>query len=206
MISKTNEIYIKQISIKDFISEVPSNFIKSINNNFDINTVQIYKQNLNTEYYIKYYIETCCKKCFICKKNIDLESRKINMESYINKYNTILNNSIISKINTKYMHKLNKKSRVFTYESKINSNLYIQYEYNLCESCFNNSLYYWYITHDNKYPSTQIDGFYFIHKNDSFVPEIMSLESLEKIKKIKFIKTFVCNYYNNINNIYNLIE
>ena len=206
MISKTNEIYIKQISIKDFISEVPSNFIKSINNNFDINTVQIYKQNLNTEYYIKYYIETCCKKCFICKKNIDLESRKINMDSYINKYNAILNNSIISRINVKYMKKLYRKNRIFTYEGKINSNLYIQYEYNLCESCFNNSLYYWYITHDNKYPSTQIDGFYFIHKNDSFVPEIMSLESLEKIKKIKFIKTFVCNYYNNINNIYNLIE
>lgn len=203
---KSSETYMNEISTDNFICEMPPNFIKSIKINFDINTIKIYKENLNTEYYIKYHIETCCKKCFMCKKNIDLESKKINMDSYINKYNKVLNDNIISKINTKYMHKLNEKSRVFSYEGKINSNLYIQYEYNLCESCFNNSLYYWYITHDNNYPSTRIDGFYFIHKNDSFVPEIKSTESLKKIKQIKFVKTFICDYYNNINNIYNLIE
>ena len=204
-----------EISTDDFICQMPPNFIKSIKINFDINTIKIYKKNPNTEYYAKYHIKTCYERCFMCKKNIDFESRKINIDSYISEYNKILNDSIISKINTKYIDTLNKTSRVFSYEGKINSNLYIQYEYNLCESCFNNSLYYWYITHDNKYPSTRIDGFYFIHKNDSFVPEIKSTESVNKIKstesvnkikQIKFVKTFICDYYNNINNIYNLIE
>ena len=39
---------------------------------------------------------------------------------------------------------------------------------------------------NNKYPSTRIDGFRFIHKNNNFVPEIKSDETLNKIKNIVF--------------------
>tara|TARA_B100001250_G_C19766096_1_gene774833 strand:+ start:1074 stop:1688 length:615 start_codon:yes stop_codon:yes gene_type:complete len=195
---------IKEISINDFVNEMPPNFIKSIETYFEMNTINILKEYEELINYTKYYIETDCTKCFLCNKNINYVELKKYIENYKNYKNNKVNENVLGKLINKYMEKIDKKCRTFTYESKINSNVYLQYEYNLCETCFNNSLYYWYITHNNKYPSSRIDGFCFIHKNDSFVPEIKSNESLEKIRKIKFIKTYVCNYYNNIKNIYNL--
>lgn len=193
---------IKKISIYDFINELPPNFIKSIETYFEMNTIIILKEYIKDINYTKYYIETDCNKCYLCNTNyIELKEY---IENYIKKYNNKLNENVLDKLINKYMEKLENKCRKFTYESKINSNVYLQYEYSLCETCFNTSLYYWYITNNNTYPSTRINGFCFIHKNDSFVPEIKTNKSLEKIKKIKFIKTYVCNYYNNIKNIYNL--
>ena len=49
-------------------------------------------------------------------------------------------------------------------------------------------------------------GFRFIHRNNSFVPEIKSEETLKKIKNINFPLKFDCNYYNNIENKYNFID
>ena len=192
----------KEISWEEFEKNVPPRFIKSIDNYFNPNTVHIFENTNSKEDYL---IETKPCECYLCKKDINFIDMTNKLNTFIlNKFNN-LNENILYKMNNISLEKL-RVHRIFTCESKINSDIYIKYYYHLCDKCFAQSLYYWYITYENKYPSTRIDGFRFIHKNNNFVPEIKSNESLTKIKNIEFPLKFNCDYYNNIENKYNFMD
>jgi len=192
----------KEISWKEFEKNVPPRFIKSIENYFNPKTVHIFENTNSKEDYL---IETKPCECYLCKKHINFIEMTNKLNTFIsNKFNE-LNENILYKMNNISLEKL-RVHRIFTCESKINSDIYIKYYYHLCDKCFEESLYYWYITYENKYPSTRIDGFRFIHKNNNFVPEIKSNESLTKIKNIEFPLKFNCDYYNNIENKYNFMD
>lgn len=186
-----------KISLKDLVDNVPPRFIKSLESCFDLNNLQIFKSIYGIGNFL---IETNQCECYLCKKCINYENIKTRMDYFIlNKIN-ILNENILYKIDNIKLKK-EKDNRIFMCEIKINSDIYIEKKYHLCNTCFENSLYYWYIKYDKKYPSTRIDGYNFIHKNNKFVPEIKLQKSLNKIKNIKFPMIFKCEYYNNSKNL-----
>jgi len=192
----------KEISWEEFEKNVPPQFIKSIDQYFNPKTIHIFENETGKEDYL---IETKPCECYLCKKNINFIDMTNKLDTFIlNKFNQ-LNKNILYKMNNNKMEKP-QIHRIFIHETKINSDIYLQYYYHLCNTCFEQSLYYWYITHENKYPSTRMDGFCFIHRNDRFVPEIKSIESLNKIKNIEFPLEFNCEYYNNIENKYNFMD
>lgn len=192
----------KEISWEEFEKNVPPIFIKSINDYFNPKKVHIFENTTGKEDYL---IETEPCECYLCKKDINFINMVNKLDTFIlNKFDE-LNENILYKMNNNKIEKL-RIHRIFIRETKINSEIYLQYYYHLCNTCFEQSLYYWYITHENKYPSTRIDGFCFIHRNDRFVPEIKSDESLHKIKNIEFPLKFNCDYYNNIQNKYNFMD
>ena len=192
----------KKISWEEFEKNVPPIFIKSIDDYFNPKTIHIFE---NTNSKADYLIETKPCECYLCKKNINFIDMTEKLDTFIlNKFSE-LNENILYKMNNNKIEK-SRIHRMFIRETKINSDIYLQYYYHLCNTCFEQSLYYWYITHENKYPSTRIDGFCFIHRNDKFVPEIKSDESLHKIKNIEFPLKFNCEYYNNIENKYNFMD
>tara|TARA_B100000401_G_C52766518_1_gene700971 strand:- start:839 stop:1450 length:612 start_codon:yes stop_codon:yes gene_type:complete len=192
----------KEISWKEFEKNLPPQFIKSIEDYLNPKTIHIFENTNSKENYL---IETKPCECYLCKKNINFIDMTDKLNTFIlNKFNE-LNESILYKMNNNKIE-IPRIHRIFICESKVNSDIYLKYYYHLCNTCFEESLYYWYITHENKYPSTRIDGFCFIHKNDSFVPEIKSEETLKKIKNINFPLKFDCNYYNNIENKYNFMD
>lgn len=192
----------KEISWEEFEKNLPPIFIKSNLQIFNPKTIHIFE---NTDSKADYLIETKPCECYLCKKNINFIDMTEKLDTFIlNKFNE-LNENILYKMNNILVEQL-RVHRMFIRETKINSDIYLQYYYHLCNTCFEQSLYYWYITHENKYPSTRIDGFCFIHRNDKFVPEIKSVESLHKIKNIKFPPKFNCEYYNNIENKYNFMD
>lgn len=199
-----------EISMKEFVENMPPRFMDYIEKNFDMNSLHIFEtknNDFNKDDFNKedYFIETKPCECYLCKKDINFIEMTEKLDTFIfNRFNE-LNENILYKMNNISFEKL-KVHRIFTCESKINSDIYLKYYYHLCDKCFEESLYYWYITYENKYPSTRIDGFRFIHKNDSFVPEIKSNESLNKIKNINFPTKFSCEYYNNIQKKYNFME
>ena len=192
----------KEISWEEFEKHLPPGFIKSIDKYFNPKTLYIYENETGKEDYL---IETNPCECYLCKKDINFIEMTNKLNTFIfNKFNDI-NENILYKMNNISLEKL-RVHRIFICETKINSEIYLKYYYHLCNTCFEQSLYYWYITNDKKYPSTRIDGFCFIHKNDNFVPEIKSVESLNKIKNIKFPMKLNCEYYNNIQNKYNFMN
>jgi len=192
----------KEISWEEFEKNVPPIFIKSIDDYFNPKTVHIFE---NTNSKADYLIETKPCECYLCKKDINFINMADKLDTFIlNKFNE-LNENILYKMNNISVKKV-RVHRMFIRETKINSEIYLQYYYHLCNTCFEQSLYYWYIIHENKYPSTRMDGFCFIHRNDKFVPEIKSNESLHKIKNIEFPLKFNCEYYNNIENKYNFMD
>ena len=192
----------KEISWEEFEKNLPPRFIKSIDDYFNPKTIHIFE---NTDSKANYLIETKPCECYLCKKNINFIDMTEKLDTFIlNKFNE-LNENILYKMNNNKIEKP-RIHRMFIRETKINSDIYLQYYYHLCNTCFEQSLYYWYITHENKYPSTRIDGFCFIHRNDKFVPEIKLDESLHKIKNIEFPLKFNCEYYNNIENKYNFMD
>lgn len=192
----------KEISWEEFEKNLPPRFIKSIDDYFNPKTIHIFE---NTNSKADYLIETKSCECYLCKKDINFIDMTEKLDTFIlNKFNE-LNENILYKMNNNKIEKP-RIHRMFIRETKINSEIYLQYYYHLCNTCFEQSLYYWYITHENKYPSTRIDGFCFIHRNDKFVPEIKSDESLHKIKNIEFPLKFNCEYYNNIENKYNFMD
>ena len=192
----------KKISWEVFEKNLPPRFIKSIDDYFNPKTIHIFE---NTNSKADYLIETKPCECYLCKKNINFIDMTEKLDTFIlNKFSE-LNENILYKMNNNKIEK-SRIHRMFIRETKINSDIYLQYYYHLCNTCFEQSLYYWYITHENKYPSTRIDGFCFIHRNDKFVPEIKSDESLHKIKNIEFPLKFNCEYYNNIENKYNFMD
>tara|TARA_B110001452_G_C15163631_1_gene404667 strand:+ start:486 stop:1097 length:612 start_codon:yes stop_codon:yes gene_type:complete len=191
-----------KVSLKDFTDNVPPRFIRVLESYFDINSLYIFQNKYNTGDFV---IETKHCECYLCKKNINYKNVKRKLDSFILNKCDILNENILYKIDNIKLKK-EKQHRVFVYETKINSNIYLKCYYHLCNECFENSLYYWYITYNNKYPFSRIDGFCFIHKNDGFVPEVKSIESLNKIKHINFPMIFKCEYYNNSQNKYNFMD
>lgn len=192
----------KEISWNEFEENLPPRFIKSIEHYLNPKKIHIFENTNSKEDYL---IETNPCECYLCKKNINFTDMTDKLNIFIlNKFNE-LNENILYKINNIKIE-IPRIHRIFIYESKINSDIYLKYYYHLCDTCFEESLYYWYITHENNYPSTRIDGFCFIHKNNNFVPEIKSIESLNKIKNIKFPMKFNCEYYNNIDNKYNFMD
>lgn len=192
----------KEISWKEFEKNLPPQFIKSIEDYLNPKTIHIFENTNSKENYL---IETKPCECYLCKKNINFIDMTEKLNTFIlNKFNE-LNESILYKMNNNKIE-IPRIHRIFIYESKVNSDIYLKYYYHLCNTCFEESLYYWYITHENKYPSTRIDGFCFIHRNNNFVPEIKSIESLNKIKNIEFPIKFNCEYYNNIENKYNFMD
>lgn len=193
-----------KISLKKFKKKVPPRFITFIEKHFKIESLHIFYDK-DIHFGKKYYIETNPCECYLCKKNIDFIKMNDKINSFINNNDTDLNENILYKIHKIGLEKL-KLHRIFTCEGKINSEIYLEYYYHLCDTCFSESLYYWYIKNEEKYPSLREEGFRFIHKNDSFVPEIKSRETLNKIKKIDFPMKFKCNYYNNINNTYTFMD
>ena len=147
-----------------------------IEKNFDMNSLHIFKNTNSKEDYL---IETKPCECYLCKKNINFIDMTDKLNTFIlNKFNE-LNENILYKMNNNKIE-ISRIHRIFICEAKINSEIYLKYYYHLCDKCFEESLYYWYIKYENKYPSTRIDGFRFIHRNNSFVPEIKSEETLKK--------------------------
>ena len=192
----------KKILWKEFEKNLPPRFIKSIEYYLNPKTIHIFENTNSKENYL---IETNPCECFLCKKNINFIDMTDKLNTFIlNKFNE-LNENILYKMNNNKIE-ISRIHRIFICEAKINSDIYLKYYYHLCDKCFEESLYYWYITYDNKYPSTRIDGFRFIHKNNNFVPEIKSNKSLKKIKNIEFPLKFECDYYNNIENKYNFMD
>jgi len=191
-----------EILWEEFEKNLPQGFIKSIENYFNPKTIHIFENTNSKEDYL---IETKPCEGYLCKKNINFIEMTKKLDTFIfNRFNE-LNENILYKMNNISFEKL-KIHRIFICESKINSDIYLKYYYHLCDKCFEESLYYWYITHENKYPSSRIDGYCFIHRNDNFVPEIKSNESLNKIKNINFPTKFNCEYYNNIQKKYNFMD
>ena len=192
----------KEISWKEFEKNLPPQFIKSIEDYLNPKTIHIFENTNSKENYL---IETKPCESYLCKKNINFIDMTEKLNTFIlNKFNE-LNESILYKMNNNKIE-IPRIHRIFIYESKVNSDIYLKYYYHLCNTCFEQGLYYWYITHENNYPSTRIDGFCFIHRNNNFVPEIKSIKSLNKIKNIEFPIKFNCEYYNNIENKYNFMD
>ena len=192
----------KEILWKEFEKNLPPQFIKSIEHYLNPKTIHIFENTNSKENYL---IETNPCECYLCKKNINFIDMTDKLNTFIlNKFNE-LNENILYKMNNNKIE-ISRIHRIFICEAKINSEIYLKYYYHLCDKCFEESLYYWYIKYENKYPSTRIDGFRFIHRNNSFVPEIKSEETLKKIKNINFPLKFDCNYYNNIENKYNFMD
>tara|TARA_B100001142_G_C14333785_1_gene655126 strand:+ start:107 stop:721 length:615 start_codon:yes stop_codon:yes gene_type:complete len=193
----------EEISWDEFEKNLPPIFIQSIADyNLNSETVHIFKSKNSKESYL---IETKSCECYLCKKDINFINMSDKLNTFILNKCDELNENILYKINNIKMEKPS-IHRIFIRGTKVNSDIYLNFYYHLCNTCFEQSLYYWYITHENNYPSTRIDGFCFIHRNDRFVPEIKSVESLNKIKSIDFPLKFKCEYYNNIRNEYNFMD
>ena len=192
----------KEITWEEFEKNLSPQFIKSIEHYLNPKTIHIFENTNSKENYL---IETNPCECFLCKKNINFIDMTDKLNTFILNKSYELNESILYKMNNNKIE-IPRIHRIFIYESKVNSDIYLKYYYHLCNTCFEESLYYWYITYDNKYPSTRIDGFRFIHKNNNFVPEIKSDKTLNKIKNIEFPMKFNCEYYNNIENKYNFMD
>ena len=66
-----------------------------------------------------------------------------------------LNENIINIINNK-LDNLSNNNKIFMYQTKINSDIYIYEYFHLCSQCLNINLYDWYITHNNTYPYLEL--------------------------------------------------
>lgn len=178
----------KSIFINDFIKNIPLIYTEYINKKFILSDLYITLDNKNPSFNI-YHLETKCCECFLCKKNININFKE--KKTYFNNiYNKLLNNNIINIINNK-LDKYN-NNKIFIYKNKINTNTYIYYYFHLCDKCFNLNLYYWYITHNNTYPSSKIDGYNFIYNNYKYIEKINTKFLVNKIKNIKFPNIFIC--------------
>ena len=179
------------ISYDIFKRNVPPRYLSYINEKLILSDLYITHDCLDN-----FYLETKCDECFLCKKNINTDIKE--KKSYFNNiYNKILNENIINIINNK-LDNLSNNNKIFRYETKINSDIYIYEYFHLCSQCLNINLYDWFITHNNTYPYLRVDGYNFIHKKNNYTNMHIKQKKLllDKIKDNKIPDIFTCNYYN----------
>jgi hypothetical protein len=150
-----------------------------------------------------FYIESCYDKCYLCKCNINYHNIKIKYK--LLEKSVPLNENIFEKLENILVNNKN-NNNLFIYQSNINSDSHIYFYYHLCETCYKHSLYYWSISHENKYPSSRVDGYRFINENDRFVPEIKKSKSIEIINKLDIPNIYVCDSYIASQNSYNYLN
>lgn len=177
-----------------FRIKVPPKYLDYINEKLILSDLYITYDCLDN-----FYLETKCDKCFLCKKNIntDIKEKK---HCFNNIYNKIFNENVINIINNNLDY-LSNNNKIFMYETKINSDIYIYQYFHLCSQCLNINLYNWYITH-NSYPFLRVHGYNFIHNKNNYtnIDIYHKKNLLDKIKNIEFPDIFICNYNNkNIN-------
>lgn len=141
--------------------------------------------------YNKIHIESNCKNCYICKKNIDY-NKKIKIYDLLKKKYNKLNDCILYKIK----NLIKDNNRLFIYKTIVNdsSQNYLKYYYHLCKECYEFILYYSYKIW-NKYPENSYEGNYIIKKYDKIVPEIKSKKTLNIIKNINFPNIYECDVH-----------
>lgn len=134
-----------------------------------------------------FYIESNYDTCYLCNKNINCY--KVEEKYNVFKNNINLNEMLFEKIKNKTFY----KNKIFSYSKTIMNSFNIYYYYHLCDSCYNTGIYFWSLCYKNKYPSTSIEGYCFIHKYNNFVPEIISKKSYNVINKLNISSIFICN-------------
>tara|TARA_Y100000741_G_scaffold361882_1_gene346643 strand:+ start:3328 stop:3927 length:600 start_codon:yes stop_codon:yes gene_type:complete len=173
-----------------FKIKVPPRYLAYINEKLILSDLYITYDSLDN-----FYLETKCEECFLCKKNIntDIKEKKC---CFNNIYNKILNENVINIINNN-LDNLSNNNKIFMYETKINSDIYIYEYFHLCTECLSINLYNWYITYNN-YPFLRVHGYNFIHNKNNYTNIDIKHKKilLDKIKNIKFPDIFICNYNN----------
>lgn len=134
-----------------------------------------------------YYIETCCNQCYLCNKNICLLKNKKKL-NFLKKNQTILNDSVINKIDSLIIDKNN----IFKYTKTEDIGVYYHYYYHICSECLLYGLYYWSLYYDTPRPKTALDGYKFIKEYNIFVPIHKNVAILKSIEN----NLFSCDVYN----------
>lgn len=206
IMSDINKLYIKCFCDENIIINKPENIpIRHLPDDYSkdkYTTLEKFYLIDTNNSFNDYFIESNYDTCYLCKCNINSYHNENKYK--ILKKNLPLNDIIFSKLKKRIFNK--NINNLFIFQSKINYSSYIHYHYHLCETCYKHSLYYWSISNKNKYPSSRIDGFRFINKNDKFVPEVKKKETIEIINKLDIPNIYICKFYNCENNYYNYLD
>ena len=202
-----NKLYIKCFCDENTLINKPENicikFLPSDYSKDNYTTLEKFYLIDTNNSFNDFYIESNYDKCYLCKCNIDCENFRIKYK--IIEKNIALNEIILNKLEDKLVKNKN-INNLFIFQSKMNYSSYIYYHYHLCETCYKHSLYYWSLSNTNKYPSSRIDGYRFINKNDKFVPEVKKEETIKLINNLDIPNIYICDFYNCENKNYNYLD